>query len=121
MSTPDPNAFTRSWIDAWNAHDIEAVLEHFSDDVVFTSPIRVLNDSHGIVYGKDALRTYWMMALQRVRDLQFELVGVYVGMSVIVINYRNQTGALLNEVLIFGEDGLVSEGHGTYVADILQP
>jgi hypothetical protein len=72
------------------------------------------------VHGKDALRTYWTMALQRVPDLQFELLGVYVGVSAIVINYRNQTGASVNEVLIFGEDGLVSEGHGTYVAGTLQ-
>jgi hypothetical protein len=123
VSTPDPDTFTRSWLAAWNAHDIEAVLKHFSDDVVFTSPmaIRVLNDSDGILHGKNALRAYWITALQRIPDLHFELVGGYFGVSVIVINYRNQTGTLVNEVLVFGEDGLVSEGHGTYVADILLP
>lgn len=99
MSTPDPDEFTRSWLDAWNAHDIEAVLKHFSDDVVFTSPmaIHVLNDSDGFVHGKDALRTYWMMALQCIPDLHFELVDEYVGVSAIVINYRNQTGRHLGQ------------------------
>jgi hypothetical protein len=46
--------------------------------------------------------------------LHFELVGTYVGVSAIVINYRNQVGGLVNEVLFFRDD-LVREGHGTYL------
>jgi uncharacterized membrane protein YdbT with pleckstrin-like domain len=45
--------------------------------------------------------------------LRFELVGIYQGESVLVINYRNHSGALVNEVLEF-EGGLVRRGHGTY-------
>ena len=26
------------WIDAWNKRDVDAVLEHFEEDVVFSSP-----------------------------------------------------------------------------------
>lgn len=123
VSTPDPEAFARSWLDTWNAHDVEAVLEHFSDDVVFTSPmaIRVLSGSDGIVHGKQALRAYWTTALQRIPDLHFELIGVYAGVRTIVINYHNHTGTFVDEVLTFGEDGLVSEGHGTYSAELRQP
>ncbi len=116
MSTPPPDEFSRHWLDAWNNHDIEAVLTHFADDVVFTSPVaaRMLADSDGVVRGKDALREYWTFALGRIPDLRFELVGVYAGISTIVINYRNQVGGLVNEVLTF-QDGLVREGHGTYL------
>ena len=72
------------------------MLAHFAEDVVFTSPVaaRVLQDSGGVVRGKDALRAYWTLALQRVPDLQFELVGTYVGVSTIVINDRNRSAAL---------------------------
>ena len=38
MSIPDPLAFSAEWVAAWNARDVEAVLSHFHDDVVFTSP-----------------------------------------------------------------------------------
>lgn len=117
MSIPPPEEFSRHWLDAWNNHDIEAVLTHFADDVVFTSPVaaRVLEDSDGVVRGKDALRAYWTLALGRIPDLHFELLGVYPGVCAIVINYRNQVGGLVNEVLIF-QDSLVREGHGTYLA-----
>lgn len=49
MPTPDPATFADGWVRAWNAHDVEAVLVHFHDDVVFTSPVaaRVLPGSNG--------------------------------------------------------------------------
>jgi ketosteroid isomerase-like protein len=117
MPTPDPHPFADAWVRTWNAHDVEAVLEHFSDDVVFTSPVaaRVVPESGGVVRGKTALRDYWTTALAQQPDLQFELVDVYRGESTLVINYRNHRGQLVNEVLTFDADGLVREGHGTYL------
>jgi ketosteroid isomerase-like protein len=40
MPTPDAKAFSQKWVDAWNAHDVEAVLEQFRDDVVSPHPSR---------------------------------------------------------------------------------
>ncbi|MGV0741179.1 YybH family protein [Mycolicibacterium sp. XJ870] len=116
MSTPEPQAFAEEWVRAWNAHDVDAVLAHFHDDVVFSSPVaaRVLPDTGGLVRGKDALRHYWITALAGMPDLHFEVVDVYRGESALVINYRNQRGGLVNEVLLFDGD-LVREGHGTYL------
>lgn len=53
MATPDPQKFADDWVRAWIAHDVEAALEHFHDDVVFTSPVtaRVLPDTGGVVRG----------------------------------------------------------------------
>jgi len=119
MPTPESKCYADQWVRAWNAHDIEAVLDHFRDDVVFTSPVaaRVVPESGGVVRGKAALRDYWTTALSQQADLQFEVVGVYRGESTLVINYRNHRGQLVNEVLTFDGDGLVYEGHGTYLSD----
>jgi len=70
MPTPDPDSYADRWVRAWNAHDIEAVLDHFRDDVVFTSPVaaRVVPESGGVVRGKAALRDYWTTALRRCRS-----------------------------------------------------
>jgi hypothetical protein len=108
--------FAQIWVDAWNRHDVEAVLAHFHDDVVFSSPVagRVVPESGGVVRGKAALREYWTSALAQLPDLHFDLVAVYRGVSTLVINYRNQRGQLVNEVLIFDGE-LVREGHGTYL------
>lgn len=113
----DPVAFSKRWVDAWNAHDVEAVLAHFRDDVVFTSPVaaRVVPESSGVVRGKSELRRYWAMALQRIPHLRFSIEEVYQGIDTIVISYRNQDGGRVNEVLRFNGE-LVIEGHGTYLA-----
>lgn len=116
MPTPDPTTFANAWVQAWNAHDVEGVLAHFHDDVVFSSPVaaRILPASEGVVRGKAALRHYWTEALKSLPDLHFELIDVYRGQSLLVINYRNQRGGLVNEVLAFDGE-LVREGHGTYL------
>ena len=115
MTIPAAEAFARDWCDAWNAHDVDAVLAHFHDDVVFTSPVaaRVVPESGGVVRGKDALWRYWTAALAAYPELHFEVVATYVGTQALVINYRNHRGQLVNEVLIFDGE-LVREGHGTY-------
>ncbi|MEE3751900.1 nuclear transport factor 2 family protein [Mycobacterium intracellulare] len=108
-------AFSTRWAQRWNAHDVDAVLDDFHDDVVFTSPVaaKLLPETQGVVRGKAALRRYWIAALERIPDLHFTVEGVYQGVNTIVITYRNQNGDLVNEVLVF-EDDVIVEGHGTY-------
>lgn len=117
MPTPDPAVFANAWVQAWNAHDVEAVLAHFHDDVVFSSPVAacVMPESGGVVRGKAALREYWLTALRMLPGLHFDVVGVYRGEALLVINYRNERGGLVNEVLLFDGD-LIREGHGTYLS-----
>ena len=115
-SIPDPDQFATGWATAWNAHDVEAVLSHFAEDAVFTSPVatRVVPGSAGVLRGKAAIRDYWATALRGLPDLHFEVLGSYAGVDTLVINYRNQRGGLVNEVLTFA-DGLVVHGRGTYL------
>jgi hypothetical protein len=117
VSTPEPDSFADEWAGAWNRRDVDAVLAHFHDDVVFTSPIAadIVPGSAGVVHGKAALREYWCAALAVVPDLHFDVIGVYAGASTLVVNYRNQRGGLVNEVLEF-DGALVRRGHGTYLS-----
>lgn len=112
----DAVAFSEQWAAAWNAHDLESVLQHFDENVVFTSPVaaRLLPNTADVVRGKSALRNYWTRALQHIGNLHFVVEAVYAGMDTIVINYRNQDGGEVNEFLRFN-NGLVTEGHATYL------
>jgi hypothetical protein len=67
---------------------------------------------------RDALRSYWSHALELIPDLRFTVEGVYAGLDVMVINYRNQRGNLVSEVLRFDGETVV-EGHGTYLVEAL--
>jgi ketosteroid isomerase-like protein len=115
MDLEEAQRFADEWAAAWNAHDLDRILQHYADDVVFTSPVaaRIIEDSDGVVRGVEALRAYWSEGLRLLPNLRFEVVGVYAGIDTVVVNYRNQDGRLVNEVLTF-RDGLVVSGQGTY-------
>jgi ketosteroid isomerase-like protein len=115
MDSAAANTFVANWLRAWNDHDLEPILNHFADDVVFTSPVagQLVPGSDGVIQGRTALRAYWQEGLRRIPDLRFEVVGVYLGVDTLVINYRNQRGGLVSEVLTFG-GRLVTAGHATY-------
>ena len=117
MDNTAADRFPAQWAEAWNSHDLDALLSHFSDDVLWTSPVaaQIVEGSDGVLRGKVALRAYYAEGLRRTPELHFEVVGVYRGVNILVINYRNQRGALVNEVLSFDDAGLVREGHGTYL------
>lgn len=54
----DAASFANSWVDAWNAHDLNAVLSHFAEDAIFSSPVasQMLPETGGVLEGKDAIR-----------------------------------------------------------------
>src|SRR3984957_11777445 len=110
MDHAEARAFADQWVKDWNAHDVDALLEHFADDVVFTSPVAIrLLGGDGVIRGKEALREYWSAGVRLIPDLHFEMLDLYVGISTLVINYRNQVGGVVCEVLTF-EGALVREG-----------
>ena len=105
------------WIAAWNAHDLNRILSHYAEDVVFTSPAstRITGDPSGRVVGKVALRDYWRQALERVPDLKFTLRAVYKGPESVAIRYHSsRTGAEVVETLRLGPDGQVVEAWAYY-------
>ena len=118
----DPTACAAEWCAAWNAHDLDRVLAHFHDDAIFTSPIAasLLPETGGVIRGKAALRSYWEEGLRRIPDLHFTVEAVFGGVDTLVIQYRNQKGVNVSEVLVF-DAGLVRQGHGTYPTKISNP
>ncbi|MFC8039632.1 nuclear transport factor 2 family protein [Paenarthrobacter sp. NPDC057355] len=120
MDIVEARKFADLWVAAWNAHDLDAVLEHFTEDALFTSPVAaaILPETKGVLRGKAAIRAYWAFGLEKIQDLHFEVIDVYTGLNTLVIHYRNHTGGLVNEVLQINAEGLVIRGDGTYlVAD----
>lgn len=111
----DAECFAATWAGDWNSHDLDRIMRHFAADVVFRSPVaaELLEGCDGTVRGKDALRGYFAAGIRRFPDLHFEVIEVYTGIDTIVINYRNQNGRLVNEIMTF-DGSLVVAGAGTY-------
>ena len=112
------NQFAADWIAAWNSHNLDTILSHYSPDVVLTSPVaaRILNDPSGTVRGKDALRNYFTLGLEAYPNLHFDLLDVMQGLSSIVLCYINQKGTKTAEFMEFDERGKVIRVVANYSA-----
>ena len=111
--------FAQDWVRSWNAHDLEAILAHYTDAVVLTSPVaaRLLNDPSGNVRGKVALRGYFSRGLEAYPDLKFELVDVMWGLSSVVLYYKNPVGKKTGVFMEFDGDGKVVRVVANYSGD----
>ena len=103
------------WIAAWNSHDLERILAHYTDHFTMSSPrIAVIaGEPSGVLHGKAAVRAYWRKALDLTPTLHFELVDVLVGADSIAIHYEGPRGPAI-EVLFFDEHGLVHRAAAHY-------
>ncbi|HEV8549091.1 MAG TPA: nuclear transport factor 2 family protein [Polyangiaceae bacterium] len=109
LSEAQARAVAEENIAAWNSHDLERILAHYSDDVVLVSPLaaNLLGEPSGEVRGKAALRAYFARGLAAFPELRFELADVMWGVSSVVLYYKNQRGTMTGEVLELAPDGRI--------------
>jgi ketosteroid isomerase-like protein len=111
--------FAREWIAAWNAHDLDRILSHYTDDFEMSSPVivQLMGEPAGTLKGRAAVREYWSRALARIPDLHFELEGAYAGAGSVVIHYRGPRGPSA-EVFWFDDGGKVCRAAAHYLEEV---
>jgi ketosteroid isomerase-like protein len=103
------------WIEAWNSHDLDRILSHYSDDFVMSSPriVTVADEPTGVLRGKGPVGAYWKRALELTPNLRYQLLGTFVGADSVALHYRGPRG-LAVETFFFGPDGRVVRAAATY-------
>jgi ketosteroid isomerase-like protein len=106
MMQKDAQKFAREWIEAWNSHDLERILAHYSEDFEITTPMikKLLGNDKGTLKGKNAVRKYWEDALQKVPDLHFELLDVTTGLDSAALYYKSVLDTKAIEVMFFDDE-----------------
>lgn len=105
-------SFAEEWIAGWNAHDLDRVLKHYTDDFTIETPMaaKLLPGNEGFVAGKEQIRAYWETGLERIPDLRFEMLDLLTGIHGLTIYYVNTaTGKRSAEMLYFNGQGLVDK------------
>ena len=76
-------AVAQEWLDAWNAHDPDRVVAHFTDDVIVRSPVagQLRPESHGELRGKNQVLSYYRDGLAASPGLRFSLIEVCIGVD----------------------------------------
>ncbi|MEO6869172.1 MAG: nuclear transport factor 2 family protein [Ginsengibacter sp.] len=110
-------AFASDWVDAWNAHDIEKILSHYSEDFTIETPMamKLYPRSQGLVVGKSEVRNYWTVGLERSPNLKFELLDLFIGVNSIGLHLFNTSSNKKSvELMSFNDENKVNKAIVTY-------
>src|ERR1700685_3299117 len=79
LSPARAREIAEDWIAAWNTRDLERILSHYAENVVFSSPTVVTRygEPSGVLRGKTALRKHFRRGLEASgANVHFTLVDV---------------------------------------------
>jgi ketosteroid isomerase-like protein len=116
LSEADARRFSASWYAAWNRHDLDGIMGHYTQDIEHSSPFiaRYNEDAECLpLKGKAAVRAYFGRALERNPTLRFDPMHVAVGVQTVALVYRRMTGEVAMETFRL-RDGLVEASVSHY-------
>jgi hypothetical protein len=78
-----------TWIDAFNKHDLDALLSLYAEDAIHFSPKLKERQPHtnGWVSGKQAMHIWWHDAFTRLPGLQYDLQNLIVDDTQVLMEY----------------------------------
>lgn len=98
-----PAKWAEQWIAAWNARDLDALLDLYGESIQLRSPFAKVYAQDGVIKGKADLRNYWGEAMRRMPNLRLELVKVYAGHLALALHYRDDVGRNVIETVLFDD------------------
>jgi hypothetical protein len=116
MNREAAEKFACEWLEAWNAHDLDRILSHYTEDFEMSSPVitKVTGNPDGRLQGKVVVGRYWAKALELFPTLKFIHICTLLGVNSVAIHYYGATGKRVAEVFNFNEAGLVYRAHAHY-------
>lgn len=119
MTSDEAWTFAEQWAEHWSRRDVEAVLAHFAEHAVFSSPVALKVTGEATIHGKQALRAYWDRAIANHPSLHFTVNRVVwdVERSELAIIYDRAINGQHDraaEVLTFDASGSVVRGEAFY-------
>lgn len=107
-----------SWIDAWNRHDLDAIMAHYADEVVFQADtvVRRWQRPDGRLHGKLELREHFRRGLALAPSLSFTLEEVFSCPGGYAVLYRRDGNRVIDVVELDG-DGRACNVRAFYAGD----
>ena len=93
------------WFDASNSKNLDKLLELYDDEAQHFSPKLKIRqpETNGLVVGKDALRSWWKDAFDRLPSLQYKVTSLTSNSDRVFMEYirtvENEPEMLVAEVL----------------------
>jgi hypothetical protein len=116
MTEEQAAKFAEDWVKAWNDHELDRILDHYDDSVIFHSPfvVQLAGEPDGRLVGRPRLRVYFAQALERYPDLKFTLIKSLAGVASLTLYYRSVKGLFAAEVMALNDQGKVTRVDAHY-------
>jgi limonene-1,2-epoxide hydrolase len=110
MSAEQNKQIANAWFAAFNEHDLEKLLKLYHDAAKHYSPkLKVRQpETGGFIEGKDALRSWWKDAFDRLPTLRYEVMKLTADKEQVFMEYIRHVAG--EEDLRVGEVLQVKEG-----------
>lgn len=105
MSAEKNLSIAMLWFEAFNAHNLEKLLSLYDDEAEHFSPkLKIRHpETKGLVTGKEALRTWWQEAFERLPSLHYKVTSLTSNTDRVFMEYirsvTNEETMLVAEVL----------------------
>lgn len=116
MTPKQAEVFAQHWYHSWNSHNLDDIITHYADDIVFYSPVIIARgvNAEGKITNKADLQAYFKIGLDSYPDLHFDHKALYFGVDSLVLQYSSISGRESAECFRFNEAGLVKEVWANY-------
>ncbi len=109
-----PREHADRWLEAWNAHDLDAIVACYSEDVAFAIPALVGDAAEGRIEGREELRDHFRHGLELAPNLTVTEESLLEGPGGFALLYRREDGHRAIEAVELDGSGLVARARVYY-------
>ena len=115
----DLQSFVDDWIAAWNARDLDRIMGHYADSVVFeaNTVVRRWDRPDGRLRGIGELREHFRRGLELAPAIHFELEEVFSAPSGYAALYRRDNGNRVLDVVELNDEGKAQQVKAYYLEE----
>ena len=114
MSAEKNLSIAHLWFEAFNAHNLEKLLSLYDDEAQHFSPkLKIRHpETNGLVIGKEALRSWWQDAFDRLPTLHYKVTSLTSNADRVFMEYirtvQGEDAMLVAEVLEIKESRIIA-------------
>ncbi len=108
-------AFGRKHVEVWNGHDLDAILELYTESAELVSPLAGLLHGESTIRGRSALREYFARGLEKYPELEFEIIDTFRCQSSVTLLYYGAARKRVAEVMFLREDHKIERVFAHYL------
>ncbi|MEC4047805.1 nuclear transport factor 2 family protein [Flavobacterium sp. SUN046] len=114
MTSQKNLSIAHAWFEAFNSHNLEKLLSLYDEEAEHFSPkLKIRHpETKGLVVGKDALRTWWKDAFDRLPSLHYKVTSLTANSDRVFMEYirtvADEEDMLVAEVLEIKENSIIA-------------